>query len=110
MCTGGGSGFYDVWTTTNQITIFLNNQWHMLTFTYNGSSCVWYIDGVVFETKQLNNMFWPNSGINAFYIAKHNGYYHNGNLDLFNGKLDNIRTYSRALTQDEVRALYNAKQ
>jgi hypothetical protein len=28
----------------------------------------------------------------------------------FDGHLDNIRTYDRALTADEVRALYNAKQ
>lgn len=78
----------------------------MLTFTYNGSSCVWYVDGVVFETAQRSNMYWSAS-INTSYIGKNGG---SSALTPFNGKMDNIRTYSRALTQDEVRALYNAKQ
>lgn len=82
----------------------------MLTFTYNGSTCIWYIDGILFETAQNNYMFW-RSDINTTYFGKHGGGFVAGTNYLpFNGKIDNIRTYNRALTQDEVRALYNAKQ
>lgn len=72
----------------------------MLTITYNGSSVVAYIDGILFETALNDRFTWDS-------------YYYNtatyfGNS--FNGKMDNIRTYSRALTQEEIRALFNAKQ
>lgn len=88
------------WTTSNPFTAYLNNQWHMLTITYNGSSVVAYIDGILFETALNDRFTWDS-------------YYYNtatyfGNS--FNGKMDNIRTYSRALTQEEIRALFNAKQ
>lgn len=89
------------WTTSNPLTSYLNNQWHMITITYNGSVITLYMDGVLFENYTANNHYswnanWYNS---ATYIG-----------NAFNGKMDNIRTYSRALTLDEVRALYNAKQ
>ena len=109
--TGSYSSIQYYWMTANPITAYLNNQWHMLTFTYNGTTCIWYIDGVLFETVQKNAMYWTSTGINTTYFGKHGAGYGNcGNLMPFNGKMDNIRTYSRALTQDEVRALYNAKQ
>ena len=71
----------------------------MLTITYNGSSAVLYLDGVLFETTNLIYFTWESGYSSATYFGNR-----------FNGKMDNIRTYSRALTQDEVRALYNAKQ
>ena len=109
--TGYSSTSGSTWITANPITAFLNNQWHMLSFTYNGTTCIWYIDGVLFETIQSNSMYWLSTGINTTYFGKHGSYYGStGNLMPFNGKMDNIRTYNRALTQDEVRALYNAKQ
>lgn len=72
----------------------------MLSITYNGSTATLYIDGVLFETSNVSNYAW-----NSYYYSSATYF---GNA--FNGKMDNIRTYSRALTQDEVRALYNAKQ
>lgn len=88
------------WTTSNPFTAYLNNQWHMLTITYNGSTVVAYIDGILFETALNNSFTWDGNYNTATYFG-------NGG---FNGKMDNIRTYSRALTHDEIRALYNAKQ
>lgn len=109
--TGSYSNGASTWITANPITSFLNNQWHMITFTYNGTSCIWYIDGVLFETVQKSAMFWTSTGINTTYLGKHGANYGNcGSLMPFNGKMDNIRTYNRALTHDEVRAIYNAKQ
>lgn len=89
------------WTTNNPLTNYLNNQWHMLTITYNGSVVTLYIDGVLFENCNDNrNYSWNDSWYNTSTYLGNN----------YNGKMDNICTYSRALTQDEVRALYNAKQ
>jgi hypothetical protein len=72
----------------------------MITITYNGSNIIVYMDGILFESYISGAMAW-------------NGEYYTTSTYIgnnYNGKMDNIRTYSRALTQDEVRALYNAKQ
>ena len=66
----------------------------MLTITYNGSSVVLYLDGVLFETTNVNYFTWDGYYSSATYFGNR-----------FNGKMDNIRTYSRALTQNEVRAI-----
>lgn len=94
------NSYYAPWITSNPFTAYLNNQWHMLTITYNGSTIVAYIDGILFETALNDHFTWSGDYNTATYFG-------NGG---FNGKMDNIRTYSRALTHDEVRALYNAKQ
>ena len=88
------------WITNNSMARYLDNQWHMMTITYNGSSIIAYIDGVLFETANGNGYYWSGN----YYTTS--TYFGSG----FLGKMDNIRTYRRALTQDEVRALYNAKQ
>ena len=96
------------WTLSGPISTFLNNQWHMLTVTYTGSVASVYVDGSLFETCNHNNLTWWSEytrtyiGTNLDYNSQYNNYYE--------GKMDNIRTYNRALTVDEVRALYNAKQ
>jgi hypothetical protein len=97
LCCTPGSG---TWTLNNPLTSYLNNQWHMITITYNGSNIIVYMDGILFESYISGAMAW-------------NGEYYTTSTYIgnnYNGKMDNIRTYSRALTQDEVRALYNAKQ
>lgn len=96
------------WTLSGPISTFLNNQWHMLTVTYTGSVASVYIDGALFETCNHNNLIWWDGytrtyiGTNLDYSNQYNNYYE--------GKMDNIRTYDRALTAAEVQALYNAKQ
>ena len=91
------------WTSTNPITAYVNNTWHMLTFTYNGTTANYYIDGILLETVSTGGLLWAN-GLDAFYFGKH------FNTGVYYGKLDNFRSYNRALTQNEVRAIYNAKQ
>ena len=72
----------------------------MLSITFNGSVVTVYIDGILFEYVNNSNMSWDAG---YYTTATYFGY-------RFNGKMDNIRTYSRALTHEEVRAIYNAKQ
>lgn len=94
---------HNEWTSSNPITAYVNNQWHMLTFTYNGTTANYYIDGVLLETVSTGGLHWAN-GLDAFYFGKH------FNTSVYYGKLDNFRSYNRALTQDEIRSIYNAKQ
>lgn len=99
---------YNSWTTEGTISEYLDNQWHMLTLTYDGETPLFYVDGVLFETYSGSNgtrMSWGNitkSYIGSDETANHQWY--------FQGKLDNFRSYSRALTVSEIQTLYQAKQ
>lgn len=89
-------------TTTNSISQYLDFQWHMVTLSYNKSSVYVYMDGNLFEIFGNYNCYWnePTINIGASYSQ---GIF-------YSGKMDNIRTYNRALTAQEVQTLYNAKQ
>ena len=97
-----GSG----WTTNGTVSNYLDNQWHMMTLTYDGTILMAYIDGSLFETKSESDMKW-GSAVNVSYIGADET---NSLGSYFVGKLDNFRSYNRALTSSEVQMLYNAKQ
>ena len=77
----------------------------MFTITYDGSRYVLYVDGVLFETSTYGTSW--NSSYNTTYIGANMS---DSNHHYFTGKMDNIRTYNRALTQEEVTVLFNAVQ
>jgi hypothetical protein len=79
----------------------------MLTLTYDEAVAMIYIDGVLFETKESVDLRWgTNVETTYFGVATTKS----GKLGYYNGKLDNFRSYNRALSSAEVQALYNAKQ
>lgn len=95
---------YHEWTSTNPITAYVNYQWHMLTFTYDEDCrAKYYIDGRLLETVTAEGLNW-NFYLRGFYFGKH---LHTG---VYDGKLDNFRSYHRVLTEDEINALYHFKQ
>ena len=75
----------------------------MLTFTYDGNLAMLYMDGNLFQTVTSSKYTW-GSNVNASYFGINN------NTGQFHGKLDNFRSYNRAITAAEVQMLYNAKQ
>lgn len=97
-----GSG----WTTNGTVSNYLDNQWHMMTLTYDGTILMAYIDGTLFETKSESDMKW-GSNVNVSYIGADET---NSLGSYFTGKLDNFRSYNRALTANEIQMLYKAKQ
>jgi hypothetical protein len=86
----------------NHNTNYQNNQWHMLTVTYNGTSAVLYYDGVAVNsgpftqnvdieaTRRLAIGSWVNGGAN------------------FNGEIDVMQIYNRGLSASEVSQNYNS--
>lgn len=90
----------------NTIEAYTNNQWHMVTFTYNGAMGMIYFDGMLYATSTNTDYMWNTPG--ATYFGSNCRML--DNKTNFNGKLDNFRSYSRALSATEVQALYNAKQ
>lgn len=101
----GYSGYYGTtiaWTT-NPITSYIDNRWHMLTVVCSGNMWMIYLDGSLFETKSKDSPWSSNVNMTFFGTVSNNS-------KIFNGKLDNFRSYNRALTAQEVQTLYNAKQ
>ena len=90
----------------NTMDPYFDNQWHMLTFTFNGAMGMVYLDGVLKGTHVNTNYMWDAP--TATYFGS-NCIMLDGKAN-FNGKLDNFRSYSRALSATEIQALYNAKQ
>jgi hypothetical protein len=86
----------------NYNTNYQNNQWHMLTVTYNGTTAVLYYDGVAVNsgpftqnvdieaTRRLAIGSWVNGGAN------------------FNGEIDVMQIYNRGLSASEVSQNYNS--
>lgn len=102
------SGNYAYWTTDGTVTPYIDNRWHMLTLTFNGSIGMIYIDGNLFETKSRDDLAWGSEVNNSFFgVDKEQ---HGDAYGFYNGKLDNFRSYNRALSTTEIQALYNAKQ
>ena len=92
--------------TTNPMTSCTNNQWHMLTITYENNLAMCYLDGVMVDSKTHNSLKWSND-VQISFIGDAAT---NNELSKFNGKLDNFRSYNRALSATEIQALYNARQ
>jgi concanavalin A-like lectin/glucanase superfamily protein len=73
------------------------NAWHMATFTYNGTTAALYLDGQLDTSATAT----PQSGTpTSFYIGSY------GSGEYWDGSLDDVRVYNRALSATEVAALY----
>ncbi len=103
---GGDVASYIVGPTSfiylNHPTNYYDNQWHMLTVTYNGANAVLYYDGVavnsgpftqlidIESTRKFNIGSWANNGSGIV------------------GDIDVVQVYNRGLTASEVSQNYNA--
>ena len=86
----------------NHPTNYYDNQWHMLTVTYNGANAVLYYDGVAVNsgpftqlidieaTRKFNIGSWANNGSGIV------------------GDIDVVQVYNRGLTASEVSQNYNS--
>jgi len=121
--TVGNAKLYvmDQWTeyiNANGMPNVLNGNWHHLAFTFNGTSIVCYIDGVMFRTNALtipwvaNDLAGVYGGYESFTIGGPNKYTHDNQtwMNNWDGSIDQFRLYGTALTAAEVAALYANKQ
>lgn len=92
---------------SNPIASYIDNQWHMMTITYDGNLGEIYMDGMLFESKVTNKLAW-GTGTNTPVTNSFFGM--NNNSNYYFGKIDNYRSYSRALNENEIQTLFNAKQ
>jgi hypothetical protein len=92
------------WATSNHdlsCTAPSNDNWHYLVATQTGSSGRLYIDGVQCATGESVPAIGQGTGL--IWIGAHDS----GPGYLFNGKIDDVRIYNKALSAAEVLTLYN---
>ena len=100
--------------TTNNYTTTLSQigpnvsslQWHNVTITFDGIQMITYFDGLKISNKSANGMVLNangNSGISVGISVQANGHW-----DPFNGLIDDIGIWNRALDSCEIKDLYFA--
>jgi hypothetical protein len=80
-------------------------EWHMLAGTYNGSEMKLYIDGILTKTTAASGKISLNS--NKLYIGRAAAGFESGYF--FDGTIDDVRIYNRALSADEIQAIMHFK-
>ncbi|MDF1498680.1 MAG: LamG domain-containing protein [Patescibacteria group bacterium] len=99
----GGELKFQTFGWTGALSSVNSNEWSHIAITYDGLTDLlkFYINGVNVRTV---NDYLPNGGINGddLYIGKGHDL-----TTSFNGSIDEVRIYNRALTADEVRYHYN---
>jgi hypothetical protein len=91
MRNGSPTGRLDCHATTD------DGLWHNIIFTYDGAAMRCYIDGVARESQASTGDTLTASTVK---IGAGSGYSN------FNGKMDDVRIYSRALSPNDVKQLY----
>ncbi|MDP3103731.1 MAG: LamG-like jellyroll fold domain-containing protein [Candidatus Methanoperedens sp.] len=82
------------------------NSWYHYVGTYDGKNIKLYRNGVIVsETQAIGNNVFSNSANLLFGIGKEST-----NYRAFNGLIDEVRIYNRALNAEEVKASYEGEQ
>ena len=101
--TSGKFGFYvsigSGATGTSATTTVNANQWYYVTCTYDGSNAAIYVNGVLEGSSSPGITLYTGSS-SIFAIAKSDG------APCIGGHVDDVRVYNRALTANQVSALY----
>jgi X-X-X-Leu-X-X-Gly heptad repeat protein len=87
----------------NSANAYDDNQWHYAVGTWDGSNLKIYIDGEAANTPVAQGGVNAVSGVNPVIIGRDPG---NDATSNFDGNIDEVRIYSRALSAAEVKALY----
>jgi len=80
-------------------TLLQLNQWYYVAFVYNGTNVDVYINGTLSQSTAWTGNVVPNSM--ALTIGYTNA--NNAPVTYFNGTIDEVRIYNRALTVEEIR-------
>ena len=90
-------------TSTN----VLDGQWHCVLGTKAGTTYSLYLDGVIVSSVTDSHVMRPTSGVSGFWLGKH--FWHNFaplETAYYQGDMDDVRLYNRALSASEVGQLY----
>jgi hypothetical protein len=93
------STIYNAYSTT---TNFNANSWYFVAVTWGSKGMYLYLNGVQEDYNTFTDI--PSGNTNPFYL----GAYTNGAGNFFIGSIDDFMIFNRALSSDEVKALYQS--
>ncbi len=82
------------------------NQWSHLTGTFDGTNAKIYLNGRFLSERKAKKGSASISTQHRAYIGR----YHEGNEGRLSGNVDDARIYNRALSTEEVKALYDLEK
>lgn len=96
-------GFGTGWTISTSVARVNNvitlNTWQHVAVTFSGTACTFYKDGQIVGT--VTGLTAPVSGTQNAIVGNNSG-----NVNYFDGKIDNLSVYSKALTAKDVLQTY----
>lgn len=95
---GGGNGHSQITTSSS----FLTNTWYFVTATHDGATMKLYVNGSLetSSTNETGNIAYTNT---RFRIGK---YEDNNESHYFDGSIDEVKIYNKALTLEEIKNEY----
>jgi hypothetical protein len=93
------NSLFDLYPSASKLSN--NNGWHHVAVTYNGSNVTFYVDGIADPALSASH-----SSLVAFSSAVLNIGHSDNGLDRFDGDIDEVRVYNRALSAIEILELY----
>ncbi len=118
IADGSGNAFVVYGSANNGAGVANNtsislNEWHLYTFVTNGDSAYFYLDGQCIDRKMMeSNSFMSTSDNYPLSIGRHfTNCCYNPDPPMwsypFNGVIDDIMIYSRAISSSEVDSIYH---
>jgi len=95
------------WADYDWSTTLNDDVWHHVAVVYTETECTLYVDGIKLDSKQIIASPAFNTIANGVFRIGARNNPEAG--DKFNGFLDEVRVYQRALTEADIVALYNYK-
>jgi hypothetical protein len=80
------------------------DNWYFVVYTYDLTTAKMYVNGVLVSSSALANYSFTNSY--DLYLGKHKGGVGYPSVFFFNGVMDEVRIYNRAINTSEISALY----
>jgi hypothetical protein len=76
--------------------------WYKIAYTYDGQVAKFYVDGILRNSETISTTFTSNSDDLFFGKLNYLNYYY-----WFNGIIDEIRIYNKALTAHQIKIYHN---
>jgi len=107
-----GKLYFLIWNGSAQTIVstgtVTDNKWHFASVTYNAGNSTLYMDGAVVGSKSATAQTYTGYWRLGSYLSP--GVWPNAANGYFQGALDDVRIYNRALSAQEVALLYAAGQ
>jgi hypothetical protein len=97
---GFGSAFNNWFTHTSTPRTLNLDQWYHVATVFDGSTVQYFLDGAAIDTLPMALTITPDTRSLTI------GADIPGILEIFNGRIDDVRIYSRALSHDDIAEMY----